>query len=76
MKKLWKIECGSVKWKGRATGRKAAVTAAFAKGPPKHLSMLCRIHDGSVWRYWDCREALKEAGYRVRVVPAGGILVQ
>jgi len=71
LRPLMKVECGDLKWSGKAESFDYAVIAALSKDIPVNPSLLLRVWDGSCWQYIDFLQALKIAGYTVRKTKNG-----
>ena len=66
-----KVECGSLKWRGKATDADEAIIAALSKRLPEQPAELLRVWDGLRWQYIAFRAALKIAGYTVKQTKSG-----
>ena len=66
LRPIMKVQCGDLKWEGKASSIDAALIAAFAKDLPENPSTLLRVFASGVWQYIDFIAALKLAGYTVK----------
>ena len=64
-----RVQCGSLKWRGKAVNTDDAIIAALGDAPPIHPSTLLRVFDGQLWFYIEFKAALKIAGYKVVEIP-------
>ena len=62
-RKTARVECGSLKWRGKAASADEAIIAALSKRLPEKPSILLRVHDGLRWQYIEFNAAAKIAGY-------------
>lgn len=67
--RLYRVQTGTLSWKGMASCFNEAIVAAFAKELPERVGELVRVHDGYIWNYIAPLIAFKIAGYRVREFP-------
>ena len=61
-RKEMRVECGSLRWKGKALAVDHAIVSALST-LPETAAPLMRIHDGRMWQYIALSAALKIAGY-------------
>ena len=66
-----RVDCGSLKWRGKSDTADHAIIAALAKKIPEHPALLLRVFDGMRWQYIEFKSALKIAGYTVRNTAKG-----
>lgn len=69
--KLYRVRCGSLKWKGTAENVDHAIINALSRELPDSPGTLLCVHDGLVNHYIDFRAALKLAGYTTRKTKHG-----
>lgn len=70
-----RVQCGSLKWEGKAECFDEAIIAALAKTLPEEPSILLRVHDGWRWNYINFESALKIAGYKIKKTKNGFMVV-